>query len=247
MPEIVLLPKLDGIGLGKPPFRFIDFSFECGVVDRPLVDIEERHIIKSDLVKKDDELHQIGVGLLPKGFLATPEEVVQEGGDVVGKSVCVQVALKGVVQILRIEADFDVVFSSAVACEDFFDSVAEAPSYLKDEATNPPFRVACAVSQNLLRERIYAAARFPTPNCAKDVNAREQTPLWDDEALRALCGDLFTGIVNLSQDEEKFVSFPWLRKEGQFAGSDSLLRLECKNVQAGEQNGVANVRGREQK
>ena len=89
MLEILLLPKQDGIGLAKPPFRFVDFSFECGIVDRALVDIEEGHIIKRDLVKKDDELHQIGVGLLPKGFLAAPEEVIQEGGDVVGQSVCV--------------------------------------------------------------------------------------------------------------------------------------------------------------
>src|SRR5712664_3923516 len=134
-------------------------------------------------MKKDDELHQIGVGLLPKGFLATPEEVIQKRGDVVGEGVCVEVALKWVVAILGIEADFDVVFSPAVACEDFFDSVAEVPFYLKDEATNPPFRVACAVSQNLLRERIHAAARFSRPDCAEDGNTSQQAPLGDDEPL----------------------------------------------------------------
>src|SRR6266576_4805685 len=160
MLEILLLPKQDRIGLGKPPFCFVDFSFECGIVDRALVDIEERYIIKRDLVKKNDELHQIGVGLLPKGVLATPEEVVQEGGDVVGESVCVQVALKGVVPILRIEADFDVVFSPAVATKDFVYPVARVAFCFKNEAANPLFGVACAVSQNLLRERIHTAACF---------------------------------------------------------------------------------------
>ena len=92
-------------------------------------------------MKKDDELHQIRVGLLPKGFLATPEEVIQERGDVVGESVCVQVALKGVVAILGIEADFDVVFSPAVACENFLYSVAEVPFYFKDEAANSLLRI----------------------------------------------------------------------------------------------------------
>jgi len=75
--EILLLPKQDGIGLGEPAFRFIDFSFECGVVDRTLVDIEQGHIIKRNLMKKDDELHQVRVGLLPERFLASPEEVIQ--------------------------------------------------------------------------------------------------------------------------------------------------------------------------
>jgi hypothetical protein len=36
--------------------------------------------------------------------------------------------------------------------------------------------------------------------------------------------------VNLSYNEEKIVSFPRVGKEGQSAGSDSLLGLESKNV-----------------
>ena len=45
-------------------------------------------------------------------------------------------------------------------CENFPYRVAELLFYLKDEATNPLFRVARAAGQNLLRERIHAAARF---------------------------------------------------------------------------------------
>jgi hypothetical protein len=29
-------------------------------------------------MKKDDELHEVGVGLLPEGFLATAKEIVEE-------------------------------------------------------------------------------------------------------------------------------------------------------------------------
>jgi hypothetical protein len=68
--------------------------------------------------------------------------------------------VQGVVAILGIEADFNVVFGPAVACEDFLYPVAEVPFYFKDEATDPLFRVVRAVSQNLLRERLHAAARF---------------------------------------------------------------------------------------
>ena len=155
--------------------------------------------------------------------------------------------MKGVVPIPGIEADFDIVFSPALACEDFFDSVAEVPFYLKDEATNPPFRVARAVSQNLLRKWIHAAARFSRPDCAEDGNTSEQAPLRDDEPLRVFGWQLLAGIVNFAYDEEEIVSFPRIGKEGQFASSDSLLRLECKDVQPGEHNRVANVRCREQK
>jgi hypothetical protein len=40
MLQIFLFPKKHGVGLGEPAFRFTDFSFECGVVDRALIDIE---------------------------------------------------------------------------------------------------------------------------------------------------------------------------------------------------------------
>ena len=117
-------------------------------------------VIERDLVKQDDELHQIRVGLLPKRFLATTEEVIQKRGDVVDQGACIQVALKGVVSILGIEADFDVVLSPAVACEDFLYSVAEVPSYFKDQAANSLLHISRAVGQNLFREWIHAAARF---------------------------------------------------------------------------------------
>ena len=154
---------------------------------------------------------------------------------------------RGLYRYCGIEADFDVVFGPAVACEDFVYPVAEVPFYFEDEAADPLFCVARAVGQNLLRERIHAAARFSRPDRTEDCDTSEQAPLGDDEPLRALCGDLFPGIVDLSEDKEKIVSLLGGGEEGQFASSDSLLRLERKNVQPGEHNGVANVRGGEQK
>jgi hypothetical protein len=47
--------------------------------------------------------------------------------------------VQGVVAVPRIQADFDVIFGPAVACEDFLYPVAEVAFYLKDEATNPSF------------------------------------------------------------------------------------------------------------
>jgi hypothetical protein len=43
--------------------------------------------------------------------------------------------------------------------------------------------------------------------------------------MRVFCGDLLAGIVNLSDNEEKIVSFPGVGIERQSAGSDPLLGL----------------------
>ena len=95
--------------------------------DGALVDIEEGHVVVGRLVKKNDELDEIGVRLLPEWFLAATEEIVQERGDVVRQGVSVQVAVKRVVAILGIEADFDVILSPAVPGENLFYLAAKIP------------------------------------------------------------------------------------------------------------------------
>src|SRR5205807_4017947 len=106
--------------------------------------------------------------------------------------------------------------------------------------------VARPVGQNLLRERIHTATRFSTADCAEDGNPGEQASLGNHEPLRVFCGDLFAGIVNFPDDQEKIVSLPGVWKEGQSSSSDSLPRLESKNIQAGQRNGIPNIRGRGQ-
>jgi len=71
-------------------------------------------------MKEDDELDEIGVGLLPKRLLATAKEIVQRRGDVVREGVGVQVIVKRVVAVLGIETDFDVILGPLVTCKDLF-------------------------------------------------------------------------------------------------------------------------------
>ena len=40
--------------------------------------LEQRHIVVEHLVEQDDELHEVGVRLLPERLLAFPEDVVQQ-------------------------------------------------------------------------------------------------------------------------------------------------------------------------
>jgi len=44
-------------------------------VDCTLVDIEQGDVVIEDLVKQDDELHEVGVGLLPERFLLLPNRL----------------------------------------------------------------------------------------------------------------------------------------------------------------------------
>ena len=140
----------DVLGLGDP-------VFEERWRDRALVDIEEGDVVVGDLVKKDDELHEVGVGLLPEGLLATAKEVVQERGDVVGEGVGVQVVVKRVVAVLGIETDFDVILGALVTREDVSYLVAKVALHFKDQPADALLFVGGFVSQNLLREREHAA------------------------------------------------------------------------------------------
>lgn len=64
-----------------------------------------------NLVKLDDEFDQIGVGLLPEGLLALAEEVVQEGRDVVSERVRIQIIVKGVVAVVGLQIDLNVILT----------------------------------------------------------------------------------------------------------------------------------------
>src|SRR5580658_3032722 len=76
----IVASEKDLLGFGDPLFKE-------GWGDRALIDIEERDVVVGDLVEKDDELHEVGVSLLPERFLAAAEEIVQERGDIVGEGV----------------------------------------------------------------------------------------------------------------------------------------------------------------
>jgi hypothetical protein len=60
----------------KELFGLLDSLLQKLGGNRTIIDIEESYVIKSDLMKKNDELHEVGVGLLPEGFLALAEQVV---------------------------------------------------------------------------------------------------------------------------------------------------------------------------
>ena len=89
-------------------------------------------------MKKDDELDEVGVGLLPEWFLATAEKIVQERGDVVREGVSVQVVVKRVVAVLGIEADFDVILGPLVTRREcLLPSRQKSPFHFQNQSADP--------------------------------------------------------------------------------------------------------------
>src|SRR5258708_10645372 len=96
----VVVSENDVLGL-RDPF------FEQRGRDGALVDIEEGYVVVGGLMKKNDELDEVGVRLLPEGLLSTSEKVVQERGDVVREGVGGEGVVERVVAVIGIETDFD--------------------------------------------------------------------------------------------------------------------------------------------
>jgi len=55
---------------------FSNSLFEKWRRDRTFVHVEERHVVIGDLVKQNDELDEVRVGLLPERLFSAAEEVV---------------------------------------------------------------------------------------------------------------------------------------------------------------------------
>ena len=158
-------------------------------------------------MQEDDEFDQIRVCLLPEGFLASAEEVVQQRCDVVRQSVGVEVVVERVVAIFGIEADFDVVLGPVVALKNSSHLVAEVSLHFQHQSADPFLFVICPVGENLLRKWVHAAARLAGADCANDCGACEERPFRERQPLRVFrrCG--LTLVVNLADDQEKIIAF----------------------------------------
>ena len=62
----------------KELLPLLDLRFQQLPADGAFVDIEQGDVVVKDLVEQDDELHHVGVGLLPEGFLAAAEQVGEQ-------------------------------------------------------------------------------------------------------------------------------------------------------------------------
>src|SRR6202795_633372 len=223
----VVASENDLLGL-RDPF------FEERRRDRALVDIEEGDVVVGDLMKEDDELDEVGVRLLPEGFLATAKEIVQKRSDVVREGIGVQVVVKRVVAVFGIEADFDVILGAPVTVEDVFCLAAKIAFHLKDQPADTLVFVGGFVGQNLLRERQHAAGSFATPNSAQDGDSREQTTLGNGEPRGSLGGYGLARVVYLADDKKELVSLTGIGILGKATRRDGAARFQSEDVETGK-------------
>src|SRR5260221_9231066 len=202
-----MAPENDVLGLGNS-------LFEERRRDRALVDIEEGNVVVGGLMKKDDELHKVGVGLRPEGLLATAKEIIEERGDVVCERVGVEIVVKRFVAVLEIETVFDVILDALVTREDVFPLAAKIAFSLKNQTADTFVFVDGFVSQNLLRKRKHAATRLTATNSAQDGDPRKQTALGNREPIGSLGGHRLARGMHLPHDKKKVVPRPGGRMFG---------------------------------
>src|SRR5207245_5749800 len=159
------------------------------------------------LMKKDDEFDEVGVRLLPEGFLSTPEKVVQKRGDVVREGVGVEVVMERVVAVLGIETDFNIILGPLVTLKDVFYFAAKIAFDFQNQPTDSLLFVGGLVGQNLLRERKHAARCFATANRAQDGNSGEQTALGNREPRGSIGRNGFARVVHLADYKKEVIPF----------------------------------------
>src|SRR6266851_5799892 len=167
-------------------FSFLNAFREERRRDGTTIDIEQGHVVVGDLMKKDDELDQIRVGLLPEGLFSFAEEIVQKRSDAEGQGVGVEVIVERVVAILGSEADFNVILPSAVPRQDVLHLSAEIPFDLENQPADTPRGIIGFVGKNLLGEGIHAATRFAGAYRSKDGNSGKQSPFGNGEPIGSL-------------------------------------------------------------
>jgi hypothetical protein len=80
--RILLISFEAGIHVDQDVFAFkaclalLNLALEELRIDPTGVNVEQRRVVVKDLVKKDDELHQVRISLLPERLLAATEQVV---------------------------------------------------------------------------------------------------------------------------------------------------------------------------
>src|SRR6266851_234863 len=123
-------------------------------------------------MKNDDVSNQIGIRLLPEGFLPPAPDGRDDGGDVEGLGVRIKIIVQGIVTDVRFEADIDVVRLSTALCQDARQVPAKIAFDLQNDAGKFLFPIARPVSEQLVHRRENQA-----PSFAPTVRDRKSTRL----------------------------------------------------------------------
>ena len=119
--------------------------------------------------------------------------------------------MQGVVAVLRIEADFDVIAFPSVALQYVPHFVAEVSLHFQDQSADPLPAVMGLIGNQLLGEGIHAATRLAAANRTEDRDAGEEPALGDGQPARVSSGCWPTRIVDLSEHYIEVVALTRVR------------------------------------
>ena len=164
-----------------------DLALDLRVFEDVAVHLRERRVAVDEPPQQDDELEQIGVGLLPEGLLGFAEQVVHQCGDRKGDRVRVEVVVERVVADVAAEPNLRVVRFAPGATEHPSHLLAEVALHFEDEAADLSVRIARSPAEELFGVGIHAGRRLSRADRTDDHHARVEPSLRDREPCRRRC------------------------------------------------------------
>ena len=149
--------------------RLLDLLGEQLLVDGVVVHVSKRHpSAGKHAVELDDPADEVRVGLLPKGFSALAEELIQEGRDRVRERVRIEPGgTQGIPRQRAVKTQLDVIVGAAQISEHSADVVAKIALHFEDERGHAPLGIVGLPAQELARERVYTRGGLAGPDAPK--------------------------------------------------------------------------------
>ena len=183
--------------------RLLDLVGEQRLVDGTVIHVSKRHTSAGQhAAELDDPADQIRVGLLPKGFFALAEELIQEGRDRVRERVRIEPGgTQGIPRQPTIETQLDVVLASVQLGQHPTDVVAKIALHFQDQRRRAPLGIRRLPAEELARERVHTRRRLAGPDRAENRHARIEAPLRDRQPFGGRALDGSDRVMDLADDD----------------------------------------------
>jgi hypothetical protein len=184
-------------------FSSLQVAFDETFVNRVAVHLGQGRVSVHHFAKQNQELHEIGVRLLPERLLASSVEVVEKRGDGVCERVRFEVVVERVVTEARLEADLDVVVGAVMPRQDRPNLIAEVAFDFENKAADSLFPRLGAPGEQLLDVWVHAPGRFPGADGAENHDAGVQTTARDRQPRWLRYPNRFRRVVLFAEHEER--------------------------------------------
>ena len=189
--------------IGRVGLGLLNLLGEQRLVDGAVVHVLQRHPSAGQhAVQLDDPADQIRVGLLPEGFFALTEELIQEGRDRVGERVRIEPG--GTQRIPRqpaVKGQLDVVLAPVQLGQHPADVVAKIALHFQDQRRRAPLGIRRLPAEELARERVHTRRRLAGPDRAENRHARIEATLRDRQPFGGRALDGSDRVMDLADDD----------------------------------------------